>query len=127
MNWEQIWTEIILSFVGIVFSALGVLVTCLINKYVKNQKLKDIINSLHQVVKDSVLEVYQTFVQELKEKDTFGPRSQKEALERCLVLINKNISDDVKTWLESNVSNVNDYLKSLIEAQIGLLKNTGGK
>lgn len=127
MNWGQIGTEIILGLVGVIFSALGVIITYLINKYIKDQKAKDILNSLHQVVRDSVLEVYQTFVEELKEKDIFDKNAQKMALERCLELIKTNMSNEVKTWLEANVGDITAYLKSLIEAQIGLLKNSGGK
>ena len=127
MDWNNIITEIILSFVGLLFSALGVWVTYLINKYIKDQKIKDILNSLHQLVKDSVLEVYQTFVEELKDKDMFDKNAQKLALERCLDLIKTNMSRDVKEWLEANVGDITAYLKSLIEAQIGLLKNSGGK
>ena len=127
MNWGQIGTEIIISLAGVLISALGVFITYLINKFIKDQKAKDIINSLHQVVRDSVLEVYQVYVQELKEKDLFNRDAQKMALGRCLELIKTNMSNDVKTWLEANVGDINTYLKSLIEAQIGLLKNSGGK
>ena len=127
MNWNEIGTEIILSCVGVLFSALGVFVTYLINKYVKDQKIKDIVNSLHQLVRDSVLEVYQLYVEELKKNDNFNRDAQKLALSRCLELIKTNMSNEVKTWLEANYSDINAYLKSLIEAQIGALKNSGGK
>ena len=127
MNWGQIGTEIIIGFAGILITALGAYVTYLINKYVKNQEVKEIINSLHQLVRDSVLEVYQTFVEELKDKDLFDKNAQKLALERCLELIRVNMPQRVKTWLEANVGDITAYLKSLIEAQIGSLKNSGGK
>ncbi len=127
MNWSQIFTEIIVGIAGVLISALGVFITYLINKYIKDQKTKDIINSLHQVVRDSVLEVYQTYVEYLKENDMFDAKAQKLALERCLTLIKTNMSRDVKLWLEANVGDITAYLKSLIEAQIGSLKNCGGK
>lgn len=127
MNWSQIGTEIIISLAGVIISALGVFITYLINKYIKDQKTKDIINSLHQIVRDSVLYVYQTYVEELKNKDIFDKDAQKQALERCLQLIKVNMSQEIKTWLEANVGDITAYLKSLIESQIGLLKNSGGK
>ena len=127
MNWSEILTEALISLIGLLFSALGVFLTYLINKYVKDQKAKDIINSLRQVVRDSVFEVYQTYVQELKERDIFNVEAQKVALERCLRLIKTNMSSDVKTWLEANYGDFTPYLKSLVEAQIGALKNSGGK
>ena len=127
MNWGQIGTEIIISLAGVVISALGLFLTYLINKYIKDQKVKDIINSLHQLVRNSVLEVYQTFVEELKDKDLFDKEAQNKALERCLGLIRANMPNDVKAWLEANVGDITAYLRSLIEAQIGSLKNSGGK
>lgn len=127
MNWGQIGTEIIISLAGVVISALGLFLTYLINKYIKDQKVKDIINSLHQLVRNSVLEVYQTFVEELKGKDLFDKEAQNKALERCLGLIRANMPNDVKAWLEANVGDITAYLRSLIEAQIGSLKNSGGK
>lgn len=127
MNWDSILTEIILSLVGLLFSALGVWVTYLINKYIKDQKIKDLVTSLHELVRNSVLEVYQTYVEELKDHNMFDYTAQKTALERCLALIKANMSIELKTWLEANYGDITAYLKSLIEAQIGALKNSGGK
>ena len=123
MDWNGIATEIILGVVGLVMSALGILITYLINKYIKNDELKGIVNSLNELVKNSVLEIYQTYVEALKKGGIFDEKAQNEALERCLTLINKNMPEKVHAWLEANYGDIEAYLKSLIEAQIGLLKN----
>ena len=123
MDWNGIATEIILGIVGLVMSALGILITYLINKYIKNDELKGIVNSLNELVKNSVLEIYQTYVEALKKGGIFDEQSQNEALERCLALINRNMPEKVHAWLEANYGDIEAYLKSLIEAQIGLLKN----
>lgn len=122
MNWESILTEVILSILGIVISALGALVSYWISKKIKDDKLKGIMNSLHEVVKDATLEVYQTYVEGLKEKNMFDVEAQKTALSRALKIIETNCTEEVKEWLKSNVSDVQAYLKSMIEAQIALLK-----
>ena len=122
MDWNSILTEILLAIIGVV----GTFFTYLINRYIKNEELKGIINSLNDLVRNSVLEVYQTYVEELKDKNIFDEEAQKEALKRCLDLINRNIPDNVEKWLKWNYADAEKYLKSLIEAQIGLLKN-GGK
>ena len=127
MSWEQIGTEIIIGIVGLIFSALGILVTYLINKYVKNDKLKTILNSLHELVKDSVLEIQQTYVETLKKDGMFNAEAQKEALERCLLVIKTNMPKDVKAWLDANVGDLEAYLKTLIESTIGSFKISGGK
>ena len=122
MNWEGILAEAIVSIMGIVFSALGGLVTYWISKKIKDEKLKGIAESLHDVVRQSVLDVYQTYVEGLKEKDIFDSRAQKIALERALSLIHENIPANVGEWLKSNHENIDGYLKTLIEAQIASLK-----
>ncbi len=122
MNWESILTEAILSILGIVFSALGALVTYWISKKIKDENLRKIMNSLHQVVAEATLEVYQTYVEALKDECIFDREAQKTALSRALAIIEGNMSNEVKEWLKSNVSDIQGYLKGLIEAQIALLK-----
>ena len=123
MNWGEIGTQVILSIIGIVISAVGVIVTYLVNKYVSDAKLKSILTSLNTLVQNSVLEVYQTYVEALKKAGKFDAEAQKLALERCLALIKVNMPKELETWLKQNYSDIEGYLKSLIEAQIGYLKN----
>lgn len=122
MNWESILTEVILSVLGVVFTALGGLVSYWISKKIKDDKLRGIMTSLNDVVKKATLEVYQTYVEGLKEKNIFDIEAQKTALSRALKIIETNCTQEVKEWLKSNVSDVQEYLKGLIEAQIALLK-----
>ena len=126
MNWNEIGTQLVIGIVGVVISALGIFITYLINKWVKDKDLKEIMLSLNEVIQQAVLTIYQTYVEELKCKNEFTLDAQKLALERCLALIKVNIPIKVKTWLEANYEDIDRYLKSRIEAQIGLLKN-GGK
>lgn len=123
MDWNEIATQLILGIVGIVISGLGVYVTYLINKYVNDAKLKNILTSLNTLVQNSVLEVYQTYVEALKKAGNFNADAQKLALERCLALVKANMPKALETWLKANYSDIESYLKSLIEANIGLLKN----
>lgn len=123
MNWGEIGTQVILSIIGIIISAVGVIVTYLVNKYVSDAKLKSILTSLNTLVQNSVLEVYQTYVEALKKAGNFDAEAQKIALERCLALIKVNMPKELETWLKSNYSDIESYLKSLIEAKIALLKN----
>ena len=124
MNWSEIGTQVILGIIGVVISGLGALITYLINKYIKDDKLKTIINSFNELVKNSVLEIYQTYVEALKKDGMFDKIAQKNAQNKCLELIKTNMSADVKKWLEENYTDIDTYLKSKIEATIGLLKNT---
>lgn len=123
MNWSEILTQLLLGILGTVISAVGVYVTYLINKFIKNDKLKTIVASLNELVQKSVLEIYQVYVESLKKQGNFNETAQREALQACLDLIKKNMPKEVETWLKTNYTDVEAYLKSLIEAQIGLLKN----
>ncbi|MDY5929290.1 MAG: hypothetical protein SPJ27_04555 [Candidatus Onthovivens sp.] len=127
MNWNEIGTQVILGIIGLIISGLGAIVTYLINKYIKNDKLKSIMNSLDELVGNGVLAVYQTYVEALKKDGIFDEIAQKNAYNKCLELINKNMSTDVKKWLVENKDNIDDYLKDLIEAKIASLKNNSKK
>ena len=66
MNWGEIGTQLIIGVIGVigvVISGLGIYITYLINKFVNDAKLKSILSSLNTLVQNSVLEVYQTYVE----------------------------------------------------------------
>ena len=125
MDWNSILTEVFIGLIGLIIAALGSLITYLINKYVKNEKLKTTINSFHELARSSVLTTYQVYVEELKNKNMFDAQAQKTALTACLDLIKVNMPEAVKKWLTDNVGDVDGYIKDEIEAQIGALKNSG--
>ena len=127
MDWAEIGTQVILGIIGVLITGLGTLITFLINKYVKNDKLKTILSSLNETVRNATSEVYQTYVEALKDKDMFDEKAQKEALDKALVIIKTNLPVDVMNWVKENYSDIDSYFKSLVEAAIGLLKNTGTK
>lgn len=127
MNWAEIGTQVIVGIIGVLITGLGTLITFLINKYVKNDKLKTILSSLNEVVKNAVSEVYQTYVEALKKDGMFDADAQKEALNKALEIIKTNLPTDVMNWVKENYSDIDAYFKSQIEAVIGLLKNSTKK
>ncbi len=127
MNWAEIGTQIIVGIIGVLLTGLGTLITFLINKYIKNDKLKTILSSLNETVRNAVSEVYQTYVEALKKDGMFDAEKQKEALNKALEIIKTNLPKDVMKWVQENYSDIDSYFKSQIEAVIGLLKNCGSK
>lgn len=123
MNWAEIGTQIIVGIIGVLLTGLGTLITFLINKYIKNDKLKTILSSLNETVRNAVSEVYQTYVEALKKDGMFDAEKQKEALNKALEIIKTNLPKDVMKWVQENYSDIDSYFKSQIEAVIGLLKN----
>lgn len=122
MDWNEIGTQIILGIVTFVISGLGALATYLINKFVKNNNAKNILNSLLILVKNSVLEIKQTYVDELKKQGTFDIKTQKIALEKCYQKIVTNMPKEMEKWLKDNYNDIEAFIKGLIESQVGLLK-----
>ena len=122
MDWNEIGTQIILGVLGIVLSGLGALITYLINKYVKNNNAKNILNSLLTLVKSSVLEIQQTYVDTLKKQGSFDINAQKIALEKCYDKVIANMPKEMENWLRSNYSDIESFIKGLIESQIGSMK-----
>ena len=127
MNGTEIVKEVIIYLIGFALTAIGGAVTYLINKHIKNEQAKDTVASFNDLVRISVLEVYQTYVQELKDRDIFDERAQKSALNAALRLIQENMPARVQTWLNENYADVEAFIKTNIEAQIGALKNSARK
>lgn len=125
MNWNEIGTQVILGIIGVLISGLGIIITYLINKYIKNAELKQIMNSLSDLVRNAVLEIQQIYVDEMKCKNIFDKEAQKLAIERCLETIKANMPKKVEEWLKSNYSDIEGYLRTLVEAQVKLLKIGG--
>ena len=125
MNWNEIGTQLIIGIIGVVISALGIFVTYLINKWVKNDELKQIMTSLYQLVKSAVLDIQQTYVDEMKKNNMFDYEAQKIAVEKSLKVIKANMPMKVESWLKSNYIDIDNYLRTLIEAQVKSLKIGG--
>lgn len=122
MDWAEIGTQIFLGILSVVVSAVGVLVTHLINKHIKNDTVKQYVNSLNVLVKECVQEVYQIYVDALKKSNAFDKEAQEHALQLCLDKINEKLPADLKKWLEDNYSDIQGYLTTLIESTIYYLK-----
>lgn len=127
MDWAEIGTQIILGLLGLVLSGLGILSTYLINRFIKNDKVKGYVNDLNNIVKECVQEVYQTYVEELKKTNAFNKESQREALLLCLEKVMLKLPTDLKKWLDENQVDLKDYLITLIESTIYSLKATNKK
>lgn len=125
MDWNAIFTQIFLSIVGIILTALGGFVAAKINKHVKTEEQKEIAASFRQIVRDCVLETYQVYVEEMKDNNIFNEKAQKTALSACLEQVKANIPQRVAAWLKANGKVSDGYLVSQIEATIGELKNSG--
>ena len=123
IDWGAIMNDIIVYIVGLIISALGAYITYLIKKHIKNEEAREMVEEFHEIVRDNVLETYQTFVEELKDKNEFSKDAQKCALIKSRDHIIENLTQDMKDWITKNKGNIESFVESQIEAQIGALKN----
>ncbi len=120
--WEQIGTELILSLIGIIVTGLGLVITHLINKYVKNDTIRGYLNELREIVFDVVQEVQQTYVEDMKAKGFFNKEAQQHACEMALHIIENSLSKELKAWLEKTYPSAEEFIITLIESTIQSMK-----
>lgn len=125
MDWSQI-QNIIFSCIGIVLTGLCSWITTKIitwlNTKIKDKKVAGYVTSIAEIVMNAVKEVMQTYVDSLKQEGAFTEEKQKIALEKCLVIIESQLTDELKTYINENFGDMTSYLKTQVEAMIYNLK-----
>lgn len=121
------------QFITLLWSALGIIVTGLIswctsaliawlNTKIKDKKMAEKATALINIVMDAVKAVFQSFVQTLKDNGKFNEAAQKEAKEKALAIINGQLTDELKKYIQDNFGDIQSYLETLIESVIYNLK-----
>lgn len=93
----------------------------LINR-VDNDKHDKYILMLQETVTDCVLTTTQTYVDALKGQNAFDPEAQKKAFEMTKTAVLAILTDDAKEYLASALGDFDQYLTTLIEAQVQVNK-----
>jgi len=94
-----------------------------IKQHTKNSIFDKYIDYAADIIKKSVIAVNQTFVDILKEQNSFTPEKQKEAFELAKKKILSMLNEDAKKVLASIYGDLNTFLDSQIEATVNKLKN----
>lgn len=123
--------EILLYIIEGLFSLLLTVITAylipyLIKKYASD-KNKNMLLSLNEIISNGVKNIYQTFVQEIKGTDKWTKEAQEEALRKCYLFIQENLTEELKSWLKQYSDDVETFIKGLIEAKIYSLKAINSK
>jgi len=93
----------------------------LINR-VDNDKHDKYVLMLQETVTDCVLTTTQTYVDALKGQNAFDPEAQKKAFEMTKSAVLAILTDDAKEYLASALGDFDQYLTTLIEAQVQVNK-----
>ena len=125
MDWRQILTEVIISILGIVITAVSGYIIAWINSKIKDEKIKRILNDALKIVSNGVDYVYQTYVEELKGTTLWDADAMKEASSRAMEYINANLTEEAKAFISKNGKDLAEWIKEQIEIAIKKSKDQG--
>lgn len=122
------------EFLAILWSVLGTAVTALVswgvsllikwmNSKIKDKEVANWSTSITKIITDAVQSVFQSFVETMKKEGTFTEAAQKEAKEKALAIINSQLTNELKTYIQTNYGDIQKWLGNQIEAIIYKLKN----
>lgn len=83
-----------------------------------NDLSKKYIAMLTDTVTNAVIAVKQTYVDALKGKNAFTAEAQKEAFTMAYTAVLNNLTDEAKVYLNEAYSDLESYIKVLIEAKV---------
>ena len=76
------------------------------------------IDILQELVTKTVIMVNQTYVDELKKTNSFSKEAQAQAFKMVYETVITSLSEDVYTYLEKIVGDLDDYITVLIESSV---------
>ena len=93
------------------------------NKNIKNERAKKAIEKALEVVTLAVNTTNQTFVKDLKDKDSFDKRAMEEAYNASKKAVLDMLDKETKDILEEEFSNTDLFLNNAIESKVWEIKN----
>ena len=122
---EQFWT-IFWSAIGVMLMGLATWVSSFVTSWlstkIKDKKLRSLAVQLNEIVMRAVMTITQTYVDNMKKQNAFDGEAQKTALNKCLVIINTQLTQELRDYVEENFGDIKSYLVTLIESTIASLK-----
>lgn len=106
------------TLIGILFKRL----TDWVAEKAKGQKYKRTLETIETSIRSAVLMVQQTFVDNLKKEGKFDSEAQAKALELAVKTATSQINDEMKKVIEELFGDIEEWLKTQIEAFIAYLK-----
>ena len=124
---NQIFINILAAVVTCIIlpliSFLGVKLTEWLNTKIKNEKGQALIKKATDIVLNAVRCVFQSYVEALKKSGSFDQKAQIYAFNLAKDIALKQLGDDAKNYIAQNYGDLEEWLKTEIEASINLLKN----
>lgn len=122
---EQFWT-IFWSAVGVILMGLATWVSTFVTSWlsskIKDKRLQRLSLALNDIVTRAVKTVTQTYVDNMKKQNAFDGEAQKEALKKCKEIVDAQLTQELRDFVQENFKDVESYITSLIESTILGLK-----
>lgn len=90
---------------------------------IQNEKISAILDKINKLVKNVVIQVSQTYVDELKKNDGFNKEAQAEAFNMAMTEIKQMMTDEMKEVLQDVSADADAYLTTLIETNVKKTKD----
>ena len=120
-------TNILLSALGVVVTGLAswgvAMLTKWLNTKIKDKQLGMFLTKITTIITDAVMAVYQEFVEVLKKNGKFDAAAQQEAKEKAIAIIEGQLTDDMRSFIQDNFGDIKAWISSKIEAVLYNLKN----
>lgn len=122
---EQFWTYF-WSAIGLILTALAGWISTKINAWLdaKTAEKKDAncANTIDNIILSAVKSVFQTYVEVLKNGDSFNEDAQKEAKRRAMMIIESQLTMDLRDYITNHFGDIKDFISNKIESAIYSLK-----
>lgn len=119
---KEIFSEVLVTLIFAIFSYIVVYIrnqiTEITKEKIKNEKVKQYIETANSIVEQAVLSVTQTYVDELKGKDLFSSEAQKTALQKAKDSANAMFNADIVQTICDNYGDFDEWLATKIEETV---------
>ena len=124
MNFQQILFSVLSVVLTTVATWAVARLTAWLDSKIKDKTALGFLNDAIQVVQTVVKEVYQTYVQGLKDKNAFDISAQKVALDTAIKRAKSIMSKECQEYIVKNYGDLTEWLTLQIEAFLYDLKKT---
>ena len=119
--------KIIIAGVSVVvtglMSWLTVVLVNWLNQKIKDKKIAGWATEVATIIMNGVQQVYQEFVEGLKNNGKFDEAAQKEAKQRAYNVIVNGLRPELQDYITKNSGDMKEYILNRIESMIYQLKN----
>lgn len=124
MGWNEILMYIIETILKLIVIVAVPYAFNLVRIKLKNDTQIKYLNKFEQLVSDSVKQVQQTYVENMKAADLFDANAQKDALDMVKSNVLNMMNERMQEIVYDAVGDFEEYMKSIIESEVFKIKNT---